>query len=257
MPHASKSNKINKVDIVSNNSKAQPALEFYKTKLDSNPNLINKMIYWYDNNNYIIPKNLDKAIQNKLSDKIMVLHVLIIGINFDHANTLIIDPKKKRIIHFEPYGDPNKIYTEFTTHMTKFFKKLLPSYKYHSSHSYANNKIFQAISNETDPLNTKHGDIGGFCMAWSLWFVELYIKNSNIDDLSVLVDSATKHILNSKYSFISYIRHYANDLRKFHIKYLNSIKYPAERIFNSNLTHSDQDFLYQNINKDIGLLMEK
>ena len=110
---------------------------------------------------------------------------------------------------------------------------------------------FQMLSNETNPLEVKTGDIGGFCLAWTLWFFELYLRNPNVD-LSNLVNNSISKIINLKNSFMEYIRFYANKLRRFHIKFLKKIKYPVEKIFNVHTTVNEKDYIYNSINNHIG-----
>lgn len=243
---------------VSNKSSIGDAIKFYADIVDKYNNLNYKTIYWHDKNNYMIATGLDKAIMNMIDkSKIMFIHVLIIGSEFDHANGLIIDNTTKKIIHFEPYGYRDGKHDDFKSTMTKFFKKILPKYTYHGPNDYAGIKLFQALSNELEPLNVKHGDIGGFCLAWTLWFLELYIKNNKIKNVKKLISGATQNILDSKHSFVSYIRHYANDKRKYHVKYMIKIKYPAEKIFNKHITMGERDFLYSTINTDINEIISK
>ena len=106
------------------------------------------------------------------------------------------------------------------------------------------------LSNESNPLEVKSGDIGGFCLAWTLWFFELYLRNPKLD-LVQLVNKSINKIINLKYSIMEYIRFYANKLRKYHIKYLKKIKYPAEKIFNIHTTNEEKDYIYQQINKSV------
>jgi hypothetical protein len=73
------------------------------------------------------------------------------------------------------------------------------------------------------------------------------LRNSKVD-LNELVNKSINKIINSKNSIMEYIRSYANKLRRFHIKYLKKIKYPAEKIFNVNTTEQEKDYIYQTVN---------
>jgi hypothetical protein len=236
------------LDIKITNQSIGKIINFYTGMTSKYSNLSGLTIFWYDKDNYAIPTNLSKLITNS-SESIIFLFITIINQQVDHANCLIIDKTKRQIIHFEPYGQNEKIaLKELDAKCKKMLKPL--GYKYWSPSDYLVTNSFQMLSNETNPMETKIGDIGGFCLAWTLWFFELYLRNKK-NKLSELVDKSINKIINLKYSVMEYIRSYANQLRKFHIKYLKKIKYPAEKIFNVNTTEQEKDYIYQSINDSI------
>jgi hypothetical protein len=221
-------------------------INFYTSVTSKYPNLSGISIFWHDKDNYAIPKNLVKFIKES-SSPIIFLFITIINQQVDHANCLIINKTKKQIIHFEPYGRTEKIsLKELDAKCKKILKPL--GYKYWAPSDYLVTNSFQMLSNETNPMETKTGDIGGFCLAWTLWFFELYLRNQKADPVE-LVEKSINKIINLKYSVMEYIRFYANKLRKYHIKYLKKIKYPAEKIFNVNTTNEEKDYIYQSVNE--------
>lgn len=226
-------------------------INFYVGISNKYNNIKNLSIYWYDKNNNVFPNNLSSLPSIK-RDIILIL-VTIINTDIDHANCLIVDKKNKRIVHFEPYGRVNKQnLKDFDNTCIKLFEKIFPDFKYFKPDDYMTQNSFQMLSNETNPLEVKTGDIGGFCLAWTLWFFELYLRNPKVD-LSNLVNNSISKIINSKYSFMEYIRFYANKLRRFHIKFLKKIKYPVEKIFNVHTTIDEKDYIYNSINNQIGM----
>jgi hypothetical protein len=70
-------------------------------------------------------------------------------------------------------------------------------------------------------------------LAWTFWFLELYIKNQNTDNISELVDKAINKIIYTKYSFVQYIRSYAGKLSKAKENILLSLNFPCEFIYKS------------------------
>jgi len=233
------------LDIKITNKSIGKIINFYTGITSKYPNLSGLSIFWHDKDNYAIPNNLAKLIADS-SEPIIFLFITIINQQVDHANCLIINKTKGQIIHFEPYGRTEKIaLKELDTKCKKMFKSL--GYKYWSPSDYLVTNSFQMLSNETNPMETKTGDIGGFCLAWTLWFFELYLRNQK-SGLAELVEKSINKIINLKYSVMEYIRTYANQLRKFHIKYLKKIKYPAEKIFNVNTTEQEKDYIYQTVN---------
>lgn len=234
-----------KLDIKITNLEIGKIINFYTSVASKYPNLMGLSIFWHDASNYSIPTNLVKSIK-KSSQNIIFIFVTIINQLVDHANCLIIDKTKRYIIHFEPYGQNEKLaHKELDIKCKELFKPL--KYKYWSPSDYLNTNSFQMLSNESNTLETKMGDIGGFCLAWALWFFELYLRNIKSEP-SELVEKSINKIINLKYSVLEYIRFYANKLRKYHIKYLRRIKYPAEKIFNINTTNEEKNYIYQSIN---------
>ena len=225
-------------------------INFYVGISNKYNNIKNLSIYWHDKNNNVFPNNLSSL--PSIKKNIILILVTIINPEIDHANCLIIDKKNKRIVHFEPYGRVNKQnLKDFDNTCIAIFEKIFPDFKYFKPDDYMTQNSFQMLSNETNPLEAKTGDIGGFCLAWTLWFFELYLRNPNVD-LSNLVNNSISKIINSKYSFMEYIRFYANKLRRFHIKFLKKIKYPVEKIFNIHTTVNEKDYIYNSINNHIG-----
>ncbi len=234
--------------IKSSNPEIKKIIDFYVSIAQAYPALSNISIYWHDENNNVFPKDIVQLIQSS-SRNIIFFYITIINQDIDHANCLIIDKRNKRAIHFEPYGRVNKVSLKnLDTKCAQILKPL--GYKYYSPSDYLSQNSFQMLSNESNPLEVKSGDIGGFCLAWTLWFFELYLRNPKLD-LEVLVNKSINKIINLKYSIMEYIRFYANKLRKYHIKYLKKIKYPAEKIFNIHTTNEEKDYIYQQINKSI------
>ncbi len=238
-----------KLQIKSSNPEIRKIIDFYVSIANAYPSLSNISIYWHDEDNNVFPKDIVQSIKSSSKD-IIFFYITIINENVDHANCLIIDKINKQIIHFEPYGRVNKVSLKnLDAKCSKLLKPL--GYKYYSPSDYLTQNSFQMLSNESNPLEVKSGDIGGFCLAWTLWFFELYLRNPKLD-LNKLVNKSINKIINLKYSIMEYIRFYANKLRKYHIKYLKKIKYPAEKIFNIHTTNEEKDYIYQQINISIG-----
>ena len=85
--------------------------------------------------------------------------------------------------------------------------------KYFKPKSYEMNIGFQTM--EVIDINKKIGDHGGFCGAWSLWWVYMRIKNENIDRKKLFLQ-LVKNIRRNNLSFKTIIRSfskYITDLR--------------------------------------------
>jgi len=236
------------LEIKSSNPEIKKIIDFYVSIANSYPALENISIYWHDEDNNVFPKDIIKTINSSKQD-IVFFYITIINQDIDHANCLIIDKPNKRVIHFEPYGRVNKVALKNLDDKCSQLLKPL-GFKYYSPGDYLSQNSFQMLSNESNPFEVRSGDIGGFCLAWTLWFFELYLRNPKLD-LVQLVNKSINKIINLKYSIMEYIRFYANKLRKYHIKYLKKIKYPAEKIFNIHTTNEEKDYIYQQINKSV------
>ena len=176
-------------------------------------------IYWLSNKYYIIPYNFIESIINTINYNYNIIICRINFINHSlHANILLIDIYNKRIIRFEPHGRPdfpildNAINDIFS--QSEYFK----NYKYFKPSDYLPYNSFQNVSQELNNLHIRKGDIGGYCVAWCIWFVEFYIKNLNIIKSDIkfksIIHKTIKKIINNGELIDEYIRNYANFLYK-------------------------------------------
>lgn len=235
-----KSNKLYDVKEKYSNNEMKKIINIYKRNMLSKNNFQYTNIIWYDNENYCYSENIVNIMKKQKG--ITFIYVTIVEQQFDHANCLIIDHKLKRIIHFEPYGVINgKRFRDFDIHIKKLFKSL--KYKYYAPKDYLSQVSFQSLSNEYNKMSEQLGDIGGFCLAWTLWFVELYIKNQNANNLKVLVDKSICKIIYTKYSFLQYIRSYAHKLSIGKQNILLSIDIANENIYKIHKTEAEIKFM--------------
>jgi hypothetical protein len=108
---------------------------------------------------------------------------------------------------------------------------------------------YQSLSQETDDNHVRKGDIGGFCVAWCLWFFELYIRNNNTKiNLHDLVHKSIKRLINSNYLINEHIRNYANYLYKSSIKFLTDNNFKYNILFYKKLSDNEINLLYDFIN---------
>ena len=140
------------------------------------------------------------------------------------------------------------ILQDFDKKFKKIFAKLLPNYKYYSPKDYMDTNSFQHLSNETNKNLIKIGDIGGFCLAWTLWFLELYIKNPSAN-LSTLIDNSIKKIINTKSLFSEYIRSYASKLTSFRETILEKNENSGSRLYNVHRSNREIHEIFNLINQ--------
>lgn len=198
-------------------------------------------IAFLDKDNYYINPYLNLII-NKIKNKgekdyAIVFLSLISKSGGLHANILLYDFINKRIERFEPYGnttdkesDINEILEEELTWNTGL--------TYLSNQETSPHSGVQALSDESNELNNKPGDFGGFCLAWCLWYVELRLKNPEIYP-KILINKAITRIIedNEKPYFINHIRDYGNKITKEKFSIYKKIKL-KQNIW-TNLTFDD------------------
>ena len=193
----------------------------------------------------ILPENFNSLL--KLKDDLVFIPIAIILENGSHSNMLIINNKKKIIFRFEPYGsnypynfnyNPNLLDTE----LEKMIIYSSDKYSYLPPKLFLKNLSFQAFENSEKNDNSKIGDPGGFCAAWSLWFSENYILNyEKVDNLSEFVDDLLLKIRVRNISFKNMIRTFASKISKHRDKYLKKINININDWNNENLNDEVYD----------------
>lgn len=208
-------------------------------------------IFWADENNYLISSNIGEAIKYIFKFKKYVFIFLHIYNQYlSHANVLIFDRDKKRIIHFEPHGEIYSYVGKLYETMKNIFKKELKGFKYIAPYEYLPKDAYQSMYDNEYIYNKKVGDLKGYCGAWSFWFIELYINNNKYE-LKSLVDKSIKKLINTKYTFFDHIRNYANYLNDKNTELLLSYGVQNNYINNVLLTEDFINNILNNISFNI------
>jgi ankyrin repeat protein len=166
------------------------------------------------------PSNFDTIIQN-FKDSNKRFFVIPLGIYHSdqaHANILLYDYKLNEIERFEPSGSEYPLSFNYNSdlldfYLENYFSEKFKDCKYYKPRSYEMNIGFQTM--EIVDINKKIGDPGGFCGAWSLWWVYMRIKNENIERKKLFLQ-LVKNIRRNNISFKSVIRSfskYVTDIR--------------------------------------------
>ena len=217
---------------------------------------MNSIIYYKNENMYEIPKYLNNYINQTRIDKKYKFIVINLVLYYDtslHANILIYDLSKMIIERFEPYGNSTSNYN-FHVIMDQILEEELTwntGFKYITPGEYMPNNAFQNISDEHNKLYEKPGDIGGFCLAWCLWYLESKLRNENVNSNNLIIKLIDK-INSSGLLFIEYIRNYSNNLYNKIFKYMREAGIEENKITNKNYNNEDYDKLMNYIeNKQI------
>jgi hypothetical protein len=205
------------------------------------------IIIWNDENNYWIHPKLNTLI-NKNKDKYKGAFVFIsmrLPNGGLHAALIFYDFTRNMIQRFDPYGNTSSI----DGLMDEILKEKLTyntGMKYCGPDCYFPVSGFQTLSDENNMMNQKMGDFGGYCLAWSIWYVEHKIINLKVDP-DVLIRKTLNRFMNMNIKPMEYIRNYANYISKFRIGYLKKIGIPENVTSNENLNHMNNNLISSSI----------
>jgi len=215
-----------------------------KYDYETAPELMSMVMMWHDRNNYKLPYNFSKSFNNTRNRKrFVMMFIYLVDESMQHANVVLYDRDNNTVERFDPYGYKKyNDYEELDNVIMKMFKNV----KYIAPREYENINSFQTISNETYPLNRKIGDIGGFCVAWCFWYIEMRLNNLNVPPIK-LVNKSTKKLINLKVSFNEYIRNYANMLTKYQDNILLDAGIDKHILYNKQFTLDDSKMVFKYI----------
>ena len=219
---------------------------------------LNFEINWYYHRLFF-PNNLKDIISNFLKDDSKRYLIIPLGIglsNGAHANIIIYDKQNNEIERFEPYGSkypPGFNYNPVNLDIS--IKKLLSNYfnnelKYYAPNDYEPKIGFQYLDSTTYEKEKNIGDPGGFCAAWSLWYVEMRLINPDInrDDL---INKLINTIRSKNISFRTIIRNFSKNVVDIRDKLLNDAGLDINKWYNNNYTNDEWDKLIELIKKKI------
>lgn len=220
------------------------------------------IILWYNRYNYYIDPDLVNIMRKhdeydpEKKHRYVSLKISILYENFNHANSLIYDRVKREAWRFEPYGLTD-IVTDGKKLDETIFSLLKSVYdnnsnnnsekiKYYSPSDYLSDVKFQLVGNEDNSNIKNFGDPGGYCMAWSIWFVDVVCSNPDLEIPYLMTKYITKdriyEMFNSEKKqeknlvtniYLQYIRQYGRMLDDEKNKILLKIGVPEEDLYNS------------------------
>jgi len=212
------------------------------------------IIIWNDEKNYWIHPHLNELInKNKNRTKGDALHSkeqLGSGSKYNaafsfismrlpdgglHAALMFYDFTRNQIQRFDPYGNTSVIDGQ----MDEIFKEKLAKptgMDYCGPDCYFPVSGFQTLSDENNSMNQKMGDFGGYCLAWSIWYIEHKMINLKVEPKDLIRKTINK-FMKMNVKPMEYIRNYANFISKFRIEYLKKIGVPENVASNENLNN--------------------
>jgi len=135
--------------------------------------------------------------------------------NLGHANYMVYDRKNRSLERFDPYGQSKRKCLNpsgLDDKIAKLFEKNLGQTTYYTpvdlyeKYGIQQQQENEGISDSSDPN-------GGYCLAWSCWYVQLRLDNPD-SDRTRLVSEAVKEVKKSG-SLTEYIRGYSADIVDF------------------------------------------
>jgi len=233
------------------------------------------LVLWKSKNLYYIDKEIEfytmKSLNSESVRFIFFKLTLLASANGTHANIIIFDKEKGILERFEPYGEIPYMETENLDEMLKdklgsFLGRYLKSKNmkltYYSPKDLFGGVSFQIISNDMSSKVKKMGDPVGFCLAWTLWYLEMRIKNPNVDPKTLISKSiskikATEKVDYQNQLFIDFIRNYAASLDDEKNKIMISAGLSDQYVYNLQFSQKDNEKIISHVNKRITDAMNK
>lgn len=199
----------------------------------------------------------NKNIKNYLSNFDKNISIVQIFISYGdrsggHSNLLIIDYDLKQIIRFEPhgaYGSYESLLNIDDLIKTFIIPDSIRKFKYWMPQDFLQYCSFQCLDNG-EFYETVHVDPPGYCAAWSLWFLEMYINNRR-KDVKTLIDDCYSEIANLKIGFRKYIRNYTSLLDSYKVKMFRAMEFPEDLYNNTYYTKDYSDLILEFCNNEL------
>jgi len=224
------------------------------------------LMIWKSNAEHYIHKDIGFMIKKTLKIPyirfIFMKLTLVTTVNSTHANIIIYDKVKNTLERFEPYGNvpylESNLLDAFIENMGK--KHINRQLTYFKPKDIIGDVGFQTISNDNNPDVKKLGDPAGFCLAWTIWYLEMRINNPDIDP-KTLISNIKESILSRDKSsspdklFINFIRNYASGLDKQKNEFMKSAGININNIYNLVLDQKDQNKVINKLSQEFNMLL--
>ena len=232
--------------------------EYYKMNgLEKNyiAEFLNFEIVW-SYQKLFVPSNIKSIIVNFLKNDKKRYLVLPIGIelsNGAHANILLYDKTTNEMERFEPYGKdfpPNFNYNSknLDFNLNSLFQNYFKDLKYFTPSDFEI-KIGLQLLDSYEYNKEKHiNDPGGFCAAWSLWYIEMRITNPDIDRKNIL-NSLINQIRLKRLSFRFVIRGFTKNITDLRDTILSVANIDINKWLNDNYDKNAWDKVVEQIIK--------
>lgn len=215
--------------------------------------IINFEIIWVNENIFFstnFDNNLQRCIRNK-SKKFIIIPVSIEYKNMGHANYILYNKETNEAERFEPHGmyAINYYYNDtlLDSVLSNKFKEF--NITYISPKQYLPRIGFQSIES-VDKINRRIGDPKGFCVLWSVFYVDMRITYINISR-DKLVQKLIHQIREQKMSFRNLIRNYSRNIIDLRDSYLKRADVDINDWMNDNIDDNTYNSIIDAIRADI------
>ena len=200
-------------------------------------------------------KSMGQCLKNKSRFIIVPIGIKFSSGTGGHFNIILIDKVNKTIERFEPYGvetlNELSIMTMFENKFKGIFNKLAQGYKLYSGNKLCPESGIQmleeeAIQKEEGTAIELDSDPIGYCIAWSIYYVDMRLTNLKIKPQQ-LIKLILKNLQNYNHSLRTFIRNYSAFLLKEKTKFLKSL----DVVINRSLTSGKQKNFSKNIERKL------
>ena len=209
------------------------------------------LIIWRSSTQYFVHDNLGFLLKKCLSAPkirfIILKLTLVTSPNSTHANIIIYDKKNNILERFEPYGTiPYLDSSQLDIFIEDIGKKYInKDLKYYNPKDIFGAIGFQIISNDGNHMVKTLGSPSGYCLGWTLWYLEMKINNPDIHP-NILLKNVMKNITNNNIVegeklFITFIKNYTTDLDKQKNEFLKQAGIKNQDIYSLVLNNNDQE----------------
>lgn len=139
-----------------------------------------------------------------------------------HENSIIIDHKNKTIERFEPHGYKGAHYyntKNLTVLLKKYFKKVLPKYKFLDSKDIYPRRGVQTYEHISSYHDISYSLRPGYCAAWSAWYMDLIATNLKNPNLNMDDIRTRQEFINAA---IVKVHHHFSSAQKYILMYLEN-----------------------------------
>jgi ankyrin repeat protein len=211
-----------------------------------------------------IPSILNSKIKQFLKDNSKQFLVIPLGIelsNGSHANILLYDKTKGELERFEPYGksfppgynyNPINLDQNIKNLFNSLFEESEIKIKYVSPSDYEPKIGLQLLDTQEYTKDKNIGDPGGFCGAWSLFYVEMRINNKNIPKNN-LIGNLINHIRLKRVTFRSVIRNFTKNITDIRDKILMKADIDINLWLNDTYNKDQYDTVLEEIKRLINI----
>jgi len=220
---------------------------------------VSHYIIWVSQTHHYIDPNLEDLLKkNRENDNngryILLKITLIISEDVIHSNMVLFDKVKLIGRRFEPVGISDLVDgNELDNMLEQLFTNVWGKIEYLRPEDYLKGFSFQLTSGDDVDKNLNLGDPYGYCLAWTIWFIEIRLSDPDTSDRELIEKALNRNMTNillsdmlpeddligSKNYYLDFIRRYAIMLDERKNEFLEKIgikPYEYYQIYQSDKT---------------------